>query len=139
MLCNSKTDASGKLEQSFSARKVATSPFVSAPKTGRLYAFAHREFWWSAGDDGNWFGGDSSDRIELIADRKQYEPGQTASIQVRMPFQNATVLVSVERGRDRSVQPRAECQQSGGQVPIKPSYGPNVFVSVLAVRGACRA
>lgn len=136
VLCNSKTNASGKLECKFFGKESGDITIRVGTKDpeGR-YAFAHREFWWSAGDDGNWFGGDSSDRIELIADRKQYQPGQTASIQVRMPFQSATVLVSVEReGVIEAFSHALNARNPVVKVPIKPSYGPNVFVSVLAVR-----
>jgi uncharacterized protein YfaS (alpha-2-macroglobulin family) len=56
-----------------------------------------------------------------------------------MPFRSATALVAIERegvidtmvvelnGRDPTI-----------RVPVKASYGPNVYVSVLAVRGRMR-
>lgn len=137
VLCNGKTDASGKLECKFFGKESGdiTIRIGTKDPEGR-YAFAHREFWWSSGEDSNWFGGDNSDRIELIPDRKRYEPGQTASIQVRMPFQSATVLVAVEReGVIEAFSHALTAANPVVKVPIKASYGPNVYVSVLALRG----
>ena len=91
---------------------------------------------WVAGSDAWWFDQSNDDRMDVIAERKRYEPGQTAQFQVRMPFRTATALVTVEREGviDSFVQPL-----SGSapviKVPLKGNYGPNVFVSVLAVRG----
>ena len=93
---------------------------------------------WVAGAEA-WFGGDNADRMDLLPEKKRYNPGETAKFQVRMPFRQATAWVTVERegvietlvvplsGRDPVI-----------SVPIKPGYAPNVFVSVLAVRGRLR-
>ena len=44
-----------------------------------------------------WFGGDNHDRIDVLPEKKRYQPGETARLQVRMPFRFATALVAVER------------------------------------------
>ncbi|MFT3734163.1 MAG: MG2 domain-containing protein [Rhodocyclaceae bacterium] len=83
-----------------------------------------------------WFGQDESERIDILPDRKHYQPGETAQLQVRMPFREATALVSVER---EGIIDRFTVQLSGKDprisVPIKPHYGPNAYISVLVVRG----
>ena len=33
----------------------------------------------------------------MLPEKKRYEPGETARLQVRMPFREATALVAVER------------------------------------------
>ena len=38
-----------------------------------------------------------SDRMDVAARAARYEPGETARFQVRMPFREATALVTVER------------------------------------------
>lgn len=137
VVCNSKTDAEGKLACDFYGKESGDITFRVGTKDpqGR-YAFAHQDFWWSAADDDNWFGGGSSDRIDLIPDRKVYQPGQTAKIQVRMPFQNATALVAVEReGVIEAFSHTLSAANPVVSVPIKASYGPNVYVSVMVVRG----
>lgn len=74
--------------------------------------------------------------MDLIPVKKRYEPGETASFQVRMPFREATALISVER--EGVMETRVQ-KLSGREpvitVPILGNYAPNVFVSVLAVRG----
>ena len=44
-----------------------------------------------------WFGGEDHDRIDVLPEKKRYEPGETARFQVRSPFRFATALVTVER------------------------------------------
>ncbi|MEY2953372.1 MAG: hypothetical protein RLZZ401_1459, partial [Pseudomonadota bacterium] len=86
-----------------------------------------------------WFGGDDHDRMDLLPEKKAYQPGETARLQVRMPFRFATALVTVEREGILSTQ----VVQLNGQDPtvslkIDASWGPNVYVSVLALRGRLR-
>lgn len=87
-------------------------------------------------DEGRWFEQGDSDRIDVTPERKQYEPGETARFTVQMPFRQATALVSVEREGvlDRFVMP-LEARDPTFTLPIKSHYGPNVYVSVLVVRG----
>jgi uncharacterized protein YfaS (alpha-2-macroglobulin family) len=42
-----------------------------------------------------WFGGENNDRIDLLPEKKSYQPGETARFQVRMPFRFATALLTV--------------------------------------------
>jgi uncharacterized protein YfaS (alpha-2-macroglobulin family) len=91
---------------------------------------------WVAGRDEWWFGGTSGDRMDLLPEKKEYESGETARFQVRMPFRSATALVSVER---EGVLSSFVTHLSGTapviELPIDANYAPNVYVSVLAVRG----
>ncbi|MFI5348282.1 MAG: alpha-2-macroglobulin [Elusimicrobiota bacterium] len=91
---------------------------------------------WVAGDDEWWFSVSDNDRMDLLAERPRYEPGETAQFQVRMPFRSATALVTVEREGviDSFVRPLSG-KSPVVRVPVKGGYSPNVFVSVLAVRG----
>jgi len=86
-----------------------------------------------------WFGGEDHDRMDLIAEKKSYQPGEVARFQVRMPFRFATALVAVEReGILQTEVVRLNGQDPTVEVKIKDSWGPNVFVSVLALRGRLR-
>src|SRR5690606_7783248 len=86
-----------------------------------------------------WFSGENNDRIDIIADKKEYQPGETAQFQVRMPFRQANALVAIER---EGVLETRQVALSGTNptfmVQIKPEWGPNVYVSVLALRGRIR-
>ena len=83
-----------------------------------------------------WFRQADNDRIDVLPERRRYEPGETARFQVRMPFRQATALVAVEREGivDARVVPLAG-DQPVVELAVDPKWAPNVFVSVLAVRG----
>jgi uncharacterized protein YfaS (alpha-2-macroglobulin family) len=83
-----------------------------------------------------WFDAENNDRIDLLPERKQYQPGDTAIFQVRMPFRQATALVTIEREGVLSHQ----LVQLAGDDPtirlkVEADWGPNVFVSALVLRG----
>jgi uncharacterized protein YfaS (alpha-2-macroglobulin family) len=91
---------------------------------------------WLAGEDDWWFGGDNGDRMDLIPEAKNYKAGDTAKFQVRMPFRDATALVTVEReGVLSSYVTELSGKDPVIKVPMPGAYAPDVFVSVLAVRG----
>ena len=96
---------------------------------------AHREVWVARSGDW-WFEQGNEDRMDLIPEKKRYEPGETAVLQVRMPFREAMALVSVEReGVIEHLIRGLSGKSPVVEVPIRGHYAPNVFVSVLAVRG----
>lgn len=91
---------------------------------------------WLAGEDDWWFGGDNGDRMDLIPEAKSYKAGETAKFQVRMPFRDATALVTVEReGVLSSYVTELSGKDPVIKVPMPGTYAPDVFVSVMAVRG----
>jgi len=91
---------------------------------------------WVFDGDGWWFGGTSGDRMDLLPEKKEYQAGDIARFQVRMPFREATALVSVEReGVLRSFVAQLRGKAPIVAVPIEAADAPNVFVSVLALRG----
>ncbi len=98
-------------------------------------SYAHREVWVAKSGEW-WFDVGNEDRMDVLPEKKRYEPGETATFQVRMPFREATALVSVEREgvMETFVQPLSG-RLPVVEVPVKDNYAPNVFVSVLAVRG----
>lgn len=93
-----------------------------------------------------WFAQDNDDRIDVLPEKKSYEPGETARFQVRMPYREATALVSIEREGIvatrvitlRGDDPTFELPIPKPSVPDAASWGPNVYVSVLALRGRIR-
>ncbi len=124
LFCNVKPPVSGNIVMAA----------IANDKDGNA-AYANASAW-IAGSEAWWFDQANDDRMDVIPERKRYEPGQTAQFQVRMPFRQATALVTVEREGvvDSFVQ-----QLSGNapviKLPLKGNYAPNVFVSVLVVRG----
>jgi len=80
---------------------------------------------------------ENNDRIALKADKPSYRVGETARVLVPSPFQGATsALLTIERGG--FIQRRTLTLRSNSEVleiPIEPSFAPNVYVSVLLVKG----
>ena len=134
--CNGKTDAKGRFEcqaQSEQSGEVVIRA-RAYDEAGRIATTQHSV--WVAGRDEWAFDQANHDRIDLIPEKKRYEPGETARFQVRMPYRNATALVTVER---EGVLDARVVTLSGKapllEIPIKPGWAPNVFVSALVVRG----
>ncbi|WP_240500150.1 alpha-2-macroglobulin family protein [Sphingomonas montana] len=91
---------------------------------------------WLVGADEWWFGGDNGDRMDIQPDARSYRAGDTAHVQVRMPFRSATALVTVEReGVLSSFVTTLSGKNPVVAVPLPGSYAPNVYISVMAVRG----
>ena len=141
--CDATIDASGEVEVVASA----------ADDSGRV-AQAAASVWVSRGERW-WFAQDNDDRIDVLPEQRELEPGQTARLQVRMPYAQATALVSVERegvldarvvtldGRRPVIElpiPKAAegARASAGAADGAGSWAPNVYVGVLVMRGRLR-
>lgn len=92
---------------------------------------------WVVGDGANsWTGGDESVRMEIVQSKKKYEVGDVARLVPQADLAGMTVLLSIER--DGIVETRIEKIESGVpsfDIPITVAYAPNVYVSLVAVRG----
>ncbi|MFZ3119732.1 MAG: MG2 domain-containing protein [Variovorax sp.] len=86
-----------------------------------------------------WFGGEDHDRIDVLPEKKNYQPGEVAKFQVRSPFRFSTALVAVEReGVIETHVVQLNGQDPTVSLEVKPEWGPNAYVSVLALRGRLR-
>jgi uncharacterized protein YfaS (alpha-2-macroglobulin family) len=75
-------------------------------------------------------------RIDLVPEKKTYKPGETARIMVKSPWEHATALLTTEREGVRTwKQFELTSTQQTITVPITEKDIPNVFVSVLLVKG----
>jgi len=73
-------------------------------------------------------------RLELDLDKAEYQPGETAVVQVRAPF-SGKLLVTVER--DRVLDTRVYDLTGNTakiEVPIRAEYRPNAYVTATLVR-----
>ena len=124
LFCESNTTLSGSVFLQASASDQAGNP---------TYGYQNI---WIAGEDSWWFQVSDHDRIDLIPERPRYEPGEKARFQVRMPFRQATALISVEReGVIDTYVRRLNRNKPVVEIPVLPNYAPHVFVSALVVRG----
>lgn len=127
LLCEAKLGEPGEVELIVTAKDAAGNAIQAASSV------------WVTKQGELWFGGENHDRIDILPEKKSYQPGETAKLQVRMPFRFATALVAVEREGIVETQ----VVQLNGQDPtvnlqVKDGWGPNVYVSVLALRGRLR-
>jgi uncharacterized protein YfaS (alpha-2-macroglobulin family) len=79
-------------------------------------------------------------RIDLVPERETYKPGETARLMIQSPWEQATALLTVEREGIRShTQFALTSTQQTVTVPITAADIPNLFVSVLLVKGRSAA
>ncbi len=127
LLCDASLGEPGRVELIVTAKDKDGNKSVAA---NSVYVTKQGELW---------FGGEDNDRIDVLPEKKTYQPGEIAKFQVRMPFRFATALVAVER--EGIIE--THVVQLNGQDPtvtleVKPDWGPNAYVSVLALRGRLR-
>jgi uncharacterized protein YfaS (alpha-2-macroglobulin family) len=138
-LCSGKTDTRGFLHCEIEVGESGEVMLSAKARDGSgNISEAQASIWVSGGADW-WFGGEDMDRMDVLPEKKNYKLGETAKFQVRMPFRQATAWLSIER--EGVIETRV-VELSGKEpvieLPIKGEYAPNVFVSVLAVRGRVR-
>ncbi len=134
--CEGKTDKKGLLAcegvPPISGNVILQA--VTRDDAGRETA-ARREAWIAGTNEWN-FKTHDDDRIDLIPERKRYEPGEKARLQVRMPFRQATALVTVDReGVGDAYLVELSGKEPVIEVPIRGIHAPNIFISALVVRG----
>ncbi|MEO8298664.1 MAG: MG2 domain-containing protein [Burkholderiales bacterium] len=146
-LCSGKSDARGlvlceaTLTQAGEVELIAQAS-DDAGRTSR----AATSVWISRAGD-TWFAQDNDDRIDVLPEKRELAPGDTARLQVRMPYRAATALVTVERegvieaklvtlrGDDPVIEvPIPKVSQDANAT----SWAPNVYVGVLVLRGRLR-
>ncbi|HWK09783.1 MAG TPA: MG2 domain-containing protein, partial [Vicinamibacterales bacterium] len=75
-------------------------------------------------------------RIALVPEKQTYRPGETARIMIQSPWERATALLTVEREGVRTHrQFELTSTQQSVDVPIAEDAIPNVFVSVVLIKG----
>ncbi|HEV7238903.1 MAG TPA: alpha-2-macroglobulin family protein [Thermoanaerobaculia bacterium] len=75
-------------------------------------------------------------RIDLIPEKTNYKPGETARIMIKSPWESATALLTTEREGVRTwKQFQLTSTQQTITVPITEKEIPNFFVSVMLVKG----
>ncbi|MDP3822178.1 MAG: MG2 domain-containing protein [Burkholderiales bacterium] len=127
LLCEAELSSAGQVELIANAKDANGNPVQAATSV------------WVTKQGELWFAQDNDDRIDVLPEKKRYEPGETARLQVRSPFREATALLSVEREgiiESRVVTLRGDDPTI--DLKIDKTWGPNVYVSVLALRGRIR-
>ncbi|HEU4881104.1 MAG TPA: MG2 domain-containing protein, partial [Longimicrobium sp.] len=111
-----------------------TVSFEAADGRGRAASTTFTR--WTVGGDWVPWNDEGKFKMDVIADRERYSPGDTATLLVASPFTDAEAWVTVER--ERVLEQRRIRITSGTttlKIPITEAFAPNAFVSVIVVRG----
>ncbi|MEN6616916.1 MAG: MG2 domain-containing protein, partial [Syntrophorhabdus sp.] len=123
LYCEGKTPATGELI----IEAKAADPAGNLAFTKRNAMVFGKEDWFEARND---------DRMDLIPIRRFVEPGEAMGFQVKMPFREATALITVEREGVLDAYVRKITRDDPViEIPVQNNYVPNIFVSALVVRG----
>lgn len=135
-VCEGLSDENGLLECEYPFTESGNISLIAQAKDaqGRI-AQAATSLWVTTRDE-LWFGGSDSDRIDLLPEKPEYRAGDIAKFQIRMPFRNATALVTVEREGilESHVMPISGDNPTI-ELKVGENWGPNVYVSAIVLRG----
>ena len=129
------TDGEGRGSVAFTPERSGTLRIVAEARDDRGRTARSATYLWVwGGGFGSWEVA-NDDTLKLVADKEEYEVGDTAEVLVPAPFEGATGLVTVERGKvmDRRVQ-QFPTNSERLRIPIIDRSVPDVFVSVVLYR-----
>ncbi len=139
VLCSGKSNAQGLVFCDVSLAEPGNVELVASGKDAVGNKAEASTSVWVTRQAEVWFGGENQDRIDVLPEKKSYAPGEVAKFQVRMPFRAATALIAIERDgivATQVVEVRGD--DPSISVKVERDWAPNVYVSVLAVRGRIR-
>ena len=138
-VCSGKSDARGLVFCDVELKEEGRIELIAQTSVAEKRKISAAQTVWVSRQNEMWFDGENNDRIDVVPEKPSYQPGETATFQVRMPFRTATAWVAIER---EGVIETKVIELSGKnptfELPIASSWAPNVYVSVLAVRGRVR-
>lgn len=135
-VCSGKSDARGLLLCEVQVVEAGEVELIATAQDSQGRSARAADTVWVTGQGELWFGGQDHDRMDVLLEQASYTPGETAKLQVRMPFREATALVSIEReGVLQAQVMQLKGQDPTIELPVQAGWGPNVYVSVLALRG----
>ena len=129
-------DASGKATYSFRPERSGTYHLRVEGKDAAGRTASSSLTLWVYGPEAFSWRSTGTNRIALVADRSEYEPGDTARILIPSPFsQTVSALVTIERAHVLSHQViEVPAGQTTIDLPLDESHAPNVFVSVVLIQ-----
>ncbi|GAP62630.1 hypothetical protein ARMA_1053 [Ardenticatena maritima] len=132
-----RTDAEGQATVSFTPTFGGVYTVLATGRDAQGREIRSRAFVWVS--SGNYVGWrtENNRRMDLVADQREYAPGDTAHILVPTPYTGMKALVTVERATIR----RAwivdlPTNSTMIEVPLDAMDAPNVYVSVTALKSA---
>ena len=136
-VCRGRTDTTGHLLCEPDLKDAGEVFLLAEVRDARgNLARSGSSVWIAGAGDDPWFAAGNQDRIDVVPERASYQAGETARLRVHTPFREGTALVAVEAGGivQSFVRPLSRFNPYV-EVPVKAEWAPNIFVSVLVVRG----
>jgi uncharacterized protein YfaS (alpha-2-macroglobulin family) len=134
---NVVSDDKGKAQVSFTPDKggVYRARVTAVDERGNQASAS--AFMWVAGNEYIPWRQTNDRSFDLVTDRKEYQPGDTAEVLIASPFQgDAYALITVERGHIKKQEVlQLTSNSTVYKLPITADMAPNAFVSVLVVKG----
>jgi len=132
-----RTDDNGEAVAAFTPEKGGSYVVRARATDARGNEIRSATYFWVSSSEWISWRRENNDRIELIADKKAYKVGDTAEILVPSPFRGPVrALLTVERGD--VIEHKVLTLEGNSEVlrlPIVDAYVPNVFVSIVLVKG----
>ena len=131
------TDYEGRATVDFTPKKGGIYKVIAGGEDEKGNEVRSSTYMWISGREYVNWRQENNDRIELIADKRQYRVGDAATILIPHPYQGPVkALVTVERGHIyRHWVQTLETNSEQIEIPITADLIPNVFVSVVIVKG----
>lgn len=131
------TDSNGKASFSFTPPNGGVFKAYVSTRDANGNEVISSTMMWVAGSRYVSWRQQNSNRIDIIKDKPDYQLGDTAEILITSPFQGTTeALITVERANVLTMERvTMESNTTIYRLPITEAHIPNVFVSVVLVKG----
>ncbi|MEM8532254.1 MAG: Ig-like domain-containing protein, partial [Chloroflexota bacterium] len=128
------TDTQGRTNISFTPEEGGSYRIGAEGRDDSGNTIRASAFIWAFGGDTFW-GIDDSSRVDLIADKDSYAPGETASVLVTAPYEGMNALMTIERGTviEHQLLTLDETTEVI-EVPITADHAPNIYVSLTLIK-----
>ena len=131
------TDENGDGVITFTPEKGGSYRVVASGRDRRERLVRSSTWVWVSGAEYVSWRRENNDRITLVSNKSSYVPGETAEILIPSPFSGEQwAWITVERGGvlEQEVL-QMESNSTVYRLPITPGHAPNVYVSVVIVKG----
>ena len=131
------TNTQGESVASFTPPSAGSYVVIAEATDGEGRRIKSNIFAWVSGTESVSWRRENNDRINLVADKSTYAPGETASILIPSPYDGPHyALLTVERGRILSQQVvLLQSNSTVYELPIGEGDVPNIYVSAILLKG----
>lgn len=131
------TDDEGKATADFVPEKGGIYKVVAYGLDRRGNEVRSSTYLWVSGEEYVNWRQENNDRIDLVTDQKQYEVGDVATILIPHPYSGTVeALITQERGHIYDYEVKTLLSNSEQiKIPITEEMIPNIFVSVVVMKG----